>query len=398
LNNVREWNTIADTLAAIAGAFSLTPLGKNKYPMLSFKPRLIVIHPDVSRHPVTKGILEKTKHIPFVIQAAPPPASGSINDPVGYGKRIWFLTASPGNLVKECPATPHQLCCRYRVINLITNCPIDCSYCILQGYITNSYITIHINLKDVYEQIDMHLASHPHHIVRFGTGELSDSLALEAYTGFCQELVHFFKHRNKAFFEIKTKYHDVERLLELEPEGNIGVSWSINPEEIIRQEEHGASTLKQRLKAAQRCQEKGYLIGFHFDPIFHYPEWEQGYRSVIDRIFSRVDTRRISWISLGGFRYPTFLKSAVQERFPESRILLGELFPGPDGKFRYFKQLRIELYRKIVSWLRHHDPQLFIYFCMESPDVWTAVFGEAPESRDHLDQRFSQHLQRIWSA
>lgn len=364
--------------------------------MPPFKPRLIVIDPAVRDHPVTRRVLETATGVPCLIQQAPPSLAGSATDPTGYGKRVWFLTASPGTMVKECPATPLQLCCRYRVINLISNCPIDCSYCILQGYLTDPYITVNVNLEDVFTQIDLHTPADPHHTIRFGTGELSDSLALESYTGFCRELVTFFSARKNSFFEIKTKYHDVKSLLDLDPKGRAGVSWSVNPEEIIRLEEHGASTLKQRLTAARACQKQGYLVGFHFDPIFHYPGWEQGYRSAVEAIVSAVDTRRISWISLGGFRYPAFLKPAVQERFPDSRILLGELFPGPDGKYRYFKQLRIQLYRTIVAWLRNYDPELFIYFCMESPDVWEAVLGAAPESRDELDQRFSQHLRRIW--
>ncbi len=365
--------------------------------MLQFKPRTIVIHPLVTDHPVTRRIRAKLPDVPTVVRSNPAPVSGEAADPIHEGKQIWFLTASPGQLVKGCPATPVQLCCQYRVINVITNCPIDCSYCILQGYLNKPYITINVNLEEIKQQISAVVVTDPHHIFRFGTGELSDSLALEQYTGFSRELAEYFCSCHNAFFEIKTKSHHVPNLLDLNPQGKTGISWSINPERMIRREERGASSLKQRLEAATRCQEKGYLVGFHFDPIILYPEWECDYRGAVTRIFSALDKKRMTWISLGGFRYPPFLRPVIQERFPLSTILSGELFPGPDGKYRYLKKLRIGMYRKMVSWIREHSPDMFIYFCMESPDVWQAVLGECPEDREELDRRFAQRIRDLWA-
>jgi len=362
-----------------------------------FKPRRIYIHPSVVDNPVAENIVHYFPDVPHEVQDKPGRIPEAEPDPVKKGKRIWFLTASPGQLVRECPATPLQLCCRYRVINLITNCPIDCSYCILQGYINNPCITIHVNLEDIKTQVRHYVKTDPHHIFRFGTGELSDSLALEEYTGFSGHLARFFLDLDNGFFEIKTKFHRVENLLELDPQGKIGVSWSVNPEDIIRVEERGASPLELRLSAALKCQEKGYLIGFHFDPIIYYPEWEQGYRNVVESIYSAINPEKMTWISLEGFRYPSFLKPVIQERFPESPILLGELFPGPDGKYRYLKSMRIEMYRKVVGWIRKFDPEVFIYFCMESPEVWKAVFGHHPANRNELDRQFARRIRLLWN-
>ena len=365
--------------------------------MSAFKPRKIYINPSVLEEPITERILSKLPDVPHEVRNKPVRKRETESDLVGEGKRIWFLTASPGKLVKECPATPVQLCCRYRVINIITNCPIDCSYCILQGYINNPFITIHVNLGDIKTQIKHFLETNPQHIFRFGTGELSDSLALEEYTEFSYALAGFFLNLKNGFFEIKTKFHRVEKLLGLDPKGKIGVSWSVNPEDIIREEERGASPLRLRLEAAYKCQERGYLIGFHFDPIILCPEWGKKYQEVIDYIYSYLEPKRIIWISLGGFRYPGFLKPVIRERFPQSKILLGELFPGPDGKFRYLKSLRVEMYRKIVGWIRDYDPEVFIYLCMESPEVWKAVFGFHPADRNELDRLFARRIHYLWS-
>jgi len=365
--------------------------------MAPFKPQKIFIHPEVVNNLRVKNILSKLPDIPRVITPQPVIEYPTEGQRVEISKRIWFLTASPGELVKVCPATPLQLCCRYRVINVITNCPIDCSYCILQGYINKPYITIHVNLKDIKAQIQNFLSLDFNHIFRFGTGELSDSLALEEFTGFSLELSKFFLSCKNGFFEIKTKCHEVDNLLAVDPQEQIAVSWSVNPEEIIQLEEKGASSLALRLAGAKKCQEKGYLIGFHFDPIILFPNWEEKYREVVRQIFTTLNPERVIWMSLGGFRYPRFLKPVIKERFPESRILFGELFPGPDGKFRYLKTLRIAMYQKIVGWIKEYNPRQFIYLCMESPEVWEKVFGFAPKSRQELDFFFAQRIREYWT-
>ncbi|MCX8012064.1 MAG: hypothetical protein N3A64_02770 [Desulfobacterota bacterium] len=364
--------------------------------MSSFKPEKIFIHPAVFDLPRVQKILSKLPDIPMRVNPQPEIEYSTKADRVEVSKKVWFLTASPGELVKDCPATPVQLCCRYRVINVISNCPIDCSYCILQGYINNPYTTIQVNLEDIKSQIQSFLATDPHHIFRFGTGELSDSLVLEEYTEFSQELAQFFLGFGNGFFEIKTKSHKVDNLLTIEPKEKIAISWSVNPEEIIQLEEKGASPLLLRLAAAKRCEKQGYLLGFHFDPIILFPDWEAKYREVVHQIFTTIDPKRVIWVSLGGFRYPRFLKPIIKERFPKSKILLGELFPGRDGKFRYLKIIRVRMYQKMVSWIKEYNPEQFIYLCMESPEVWEKVFGFTPNNRRELDLLFIQRIRRYW--
>jgi hypothetical protein len=71
-----------------------------------------------------------------------------------------------------------------------------------------------------------------------------------------------------------------------------------------------------RLKSAARCLERGYLVGFHFDPVILHPGWEEKYRAVVRAIYASLDPERIMWISIGGFRYPKFLKPIIRDRFP----------------------------------------------------------------------------------
>jgi hypothetical protein len=64
-----------------------------------------------------------------------------------------------------------------------------------------------------------------------------------------------------------------------------------------------------------------------------------------------------------------------------------ELFPGADGKMRYFKPLRVEMYTKMLHWLRRYTVDTHLYLCMESHEIWQKVFGHAPSCSAEVEQR-----------
>lgn len=316
----------------------------------------------------------------------------SLPDPIRTGKKRLLITPFLGRRLKPCPGTSNHICCGYHVINAITNCPMDCSYCVLQGYLNNPLITLYSNWEDLFQEIESFLSGHPQSFPRLGTGELSDSLALDPIFPISPALISFFAKRDHACLELKTKSAEVDHLLHLDHRRRTIISWSLNPTQIIEREEMGTASLEKRMEAARRCQERGYPVGFHFDPIIFYEEWEKGYQETIDLVFRSIDPKGVIWISLGGFRYPSQLKAIAEERFPDTKIFLGELFPGKDGKFRYLKEIRVKMYQKMVRWLREVDASLFIYLCMESKEVWEKVFGWAPENSRHLNRLFENRL------
>ena len=69
------------------------------------------------------------------------------------------------------------------------------------------------------------------------------------------------------------------------------------------------------------------------------------------------------------------LKGIMQTRFPGSSLASAEWIRGMDGKLRYFKPRRIEIYKTVVEMIRRISPHVTLYLCMESPEVWQQVFG-----------------------
>ena len=99
-------------------------------------------------------------------------------------------------------------------------------------------------------------------------------------------------------FEFKTKSDNIDSLLQNKAAKNVVIAWSLNPQEVIDQNEFYSASLIKRLKAAKKCAEAGYKVAFHYDPIIYYSGWEQAYSEVIEKMFKYVKTSQISWISM----------------------------------------------------------------------------------------------------
>ena len=143
------------------------------------------------------------------------------------------------------------------------------------------------------------------------------------------------------------------------------VSWTVNPQPVAEAIENLTPPVEARLKAAVRCQDSGYRVGFHFDPIVHYNGWENDYQCLVNQIFDNIDAGNIAWISLGTLRMTQGLKKTIENRFPGNTILDEELISGYDDKVRYDLTERKDIYQKMVKWIRQRSHKVFVYLCME---------------------------------
>lgn len=301
-------------------------------------------------------------------------------------KRGLRLLSYPGQILKPCPGTREYICCGYHILHAGTNCPLDCSYCILQAYINQPSLRVFVNLEKRLQELARFLERHPEKCFRIGTGEFTDSLALDPIVRWTEFLVPFFSGRKNAILELKTKTDHIEGLLQSNDRDRIVVSWSLNSPFIAAREEHGAPTLQERLRSARRCQREGLVLGFHFDPMIYYPDWEEGYKRTVELLDRYIDPKGIIWISMGALRFMPALKGIIRKRHPRSRILDSEFVPGLDGKMRYFKPIRLELYAFMAEMLSSWHRNAGLYLCMESHDVWEKALGWSPGNSNGLSR------------
>ena len=114
-----------------------------------------------------------------------------------------------GSLVRDCPGTRNHTCCGYKTIDLVEGCVLSCSYCILRGYLNAPHIKVHDDVPYILAQVEAAIDAENVHVLRFGTGELGDSLALEREFGLHRPLIQFFGQKKQALLELKSKWASI---------------------------------------------------------------------------------------------------------------------------------------------------------------------------------------------
>jgi len=305
------------------------------------------------------------------------------------GKSALYLTQKQGAAFKPCASlNPEYVCCNVQVLDAVSNCPYDCSYCFLQNYLNNGTLQVTADVDAMIEEVRTKTALQPWRFFRIGTWELGDSLALEALTGTSAQLIKAFAGMKNALLELRTKSDYVENLLDIDHQQRTVVSWTVNPQTIIKREEFRTASMAARLSAMQQVEKAGYLIALHFDPMLLFEGWEADYQALVKEIFTHISSQSVVWISIGSLRFNPEMKRTIEQNFPGSRLTTAEMIAGPDGKMRYVKPKRVEMYQHLYQTIQSclpSDDKPFVYLCMERWDMWDKVLGYHPHSIGHLD-------------
>ena len=294
------------------------------------------------------------------------------------------------SLLKPCPCSPGAVACGYYNLNTLSGCPYDCSYCILQGYLADKKPQSMPGLDRLEKDLET-LKNLP--FPRVGNGELADSLAFPQALEQVPLLLAALRRRPRVVFEFKTKSANIAPLLAENPAPNIVAAWSLNPQVIAKLEEKGAPALQERLAAMLAVQERGYRIALHFDPLVIFPGWPELYRGLVRQIAAAgIRVEAIAWWSLGSLRFPAGLVEHIF-RHRDSMLFYGELVDGFDGKYRYFKPLRLELFRKLKKMIQAvFSTEIPLYLCMEDDEAWAEIFPECQADSAEINRRLYQRV------
>jgi len=298
--------------------------------------------------------------------------------------------------VRDCPGTKHHICCGYKTIDLIEGCALSCSYCIMKAYLNYPCIKVSRGVSHILAQTDEWINNETRHILRFGTGELSDSLALDRRLDLNKYLVEYFGQKKKAILELKSKWAFIDNIVPFLNPYTV-ISFSVSPQKLIDSEEKRTSPLYKRLKTAKKAQDLGCFVGLHFDPIVIYDGFEKDYKYLVDDIGRILDPERIIWISLGLLRFPPKLYDHFIEN-KEKNLLSGEFIRGEDGKYRYIKNERMRIYRMLYRQLKSINRNLFVYLCMERSDVWRELTGMEMDDNEDLIRLFDQRVKSLFGG
>lgn len=314
-------------------------------------------------------------------------------------KKLLYVKPFDGYFFKRCPGATQKkalTCCNYYVLNLGSQCNMNCSYCYLQSYLNTPYMMMYSNIDQALHELDEMAKAHPDLPYRVGTGEVMDSLSLDEITLFSRTLIEFFKKYPKWTLEFKTKSDKVDQFLDCDHAGNVVVSWSMNSPEITRREEHGTASMIDRLAAARRCADRGFKVAFHIDPLVYYPDWKNGYQQLVDAITSQFTPNEVHIISLGALRFQPEQRHMMRERFGmSSMVTSAEMFHSDGGKMRYDLRLRQEMFDFVIEAFKAKNTagvsangQWRIFLCMETPETWISAYEKTPLQVEELKDIF----------
>ena len=194
----------------------------------------------------------------------------------------------------------------------------------------------------------------------------------------------FARNNSNIILEFKTKSNNISHLLKTDIPKNVFVSWSLNPQIFIDNEEHGTASLQERLNSAKKLSDKGVLVGFHFHPIVYYEGYEDDYKNIVKKVMSMFHPSQVAMISMGTL---TFIKPAINKLRStglKSKVLQ---IPMEDavGKSSYTKEVKKEIFSNVYDEFSSWHKDLFFYLCMEESSIWEMVFGDYYKSNTDFE-------------
>jgi len=261
-------------------------------------------------------------------------------------------------------------------------CPYDCQYCYLAGTPGVKFsptVKIFMNIDEILDQI-VCTASKLTEPTAFYLGKLQDGLALDSLTGYSRIMVPFFAKQKYARLTLLTKCGDVANLVDLKHNGHTILSWSLNPPEISEMFETNVPSISERISAMLKCAKAGYPTRAVVMPIIPVENWQRVYSEFFKSLLTNIELDRIT---LGQICSYSTAMQLTERKLGRQNAISNQLekVKSPDGRVRFPIQLRIDVYKQLIEYIRQQKPDLQIGLCLEDKTIFKALDMEAAIGR-----------------
>jgi spore photoproduct lyase len=252
-------------------------------------------------------------------------------------------------------------------------CPFNCKYCYLagtQGVKFSPTVKIYVNLPEILYEVDR-ISLRLGKPTSFYIGKLQDPLALDPLTAYSGSMISFFAKHPFARMTLLTKSNNVDRLLNIEHGGNTILSWSVNPPDINKEFEENVPGMNERLEAMNRVASAGYPVRAVIMPMIPVDEWNKIYKEFTVRLLKDIPIQRLT---IGGICIYQgalhLMEHKLGKQNPISSSIENNIGKIGDGRVRYSRELREDIYSTIIGAARQVRPDLEIALCLEEMQVW----------------------------
>ena len=231
--------------------------------------------------------------------------------------------------------------------SLLMNCPFHCEYCYLQGMYPSANLVLFLNVEEYFSDCQRLIKEKGslYLCISYDT----DLLALEELYPFVERFARFLEKEPNLRIEVRTKAGGeslFRRLLKMQlsedAKKRLIFAFTLSPEKIVSEAEHGTAGLKGRLRAIKMAMEEGFTLRLCFDPMLYHADWERLYSELLETVFREIPMEKLYDVSVGSFRISeSYLKSMTKScgtspytSFP---------YENTDGYYHYPKELLLKM-------------------------------------------------------
>lgn len=281
----------------------------------------------------------------------------------------------------SCPvASENTRCCNLLTLDAVNSCGFDCSYCSIQSFYKEDKIGYDENFAKNLKNLKLD-KNKTYHI---GTGQSSDSLMWGNKNNILDALVLFAKENENVILEFKTKSNNIKYLLQNNLPKNIIVTWSLNTNTIIENEEHLTASLDERIACAKALVDKGVLVGFHFHPMVVYENYMDEYKEVFTKLLTTFDKKDVALVSFGTLTFIKPVINKLRKRNFHSKILQMP-FTDANKKFSYPYEIKKQMFSYAYECLSPWHDEVYFYMCMEDKRLWMDAFKYEYKNNDEME-------------
>jgi spore photoproduct lyase len=267
-----------------------------------------------------------------------------------------------------CPvASPKTRCCNLLTLDVVESCGFDCSYCSIQSFYNENKVTFNTNLRNNLQ-----------------------NLSIDPNEIYLTVLNEFAKNNPNVILELKTKSDNVTFFLQNDIAKNIIVTWSLNPNTIIDNEEHLSASLENRLQAAKKLHDKKILVGFHFHPMVYYKGYRDDYTKICEKLLAEFNPAYVAMVSLGTLTFIKPVIKKIRQRDFHSKILQMP-FEDASGKLSYPKEIKMQMFQSVYQALKPWHEKVYFYMCMEDHSYWKELFNKEYPTNETFELDMKLH-------
>jgi spore photoproduct lyase len=187
-------------------------------------------------------------------------------------------------------------------------------------------------------------------------------------------MIPFFARQPNARMVILTKSADVKNLLGLDHAGRTILSWTVNAPEVAQHFERNTPDVAARIDAMRQCAQAGYPVRAVVMPIVPVADWREIYARFLPALLESVPLSRITLGSICS--YPQ-AQRLMELKLGKQNAISTLLDRGPaksdDGRLRFPRAAREEVYRYLVERIRRQRPDLEIGLCLEDEAMFVSL-------------------------